>query len=87
MASRRIPADKFAGVKTPIQAHFAKHDDWATVAGAEAIKAAVEKGGGSMELYAYDGGHAFMREHSERYHEASAKLAWERTLAFLKKHL
>jgi carboxymethylenebutenolidase len=84
----QIPAEKFASVKTPILAHFAKKDDWATPAGAEAIKAAIEKGGGSMELHTYDGGHAFMRNtDATKYHEASAKLAWERTIAFLKKHL
>ena len=31
--------------------------------------------------------HGFYNNSTPRYHEASAKLAWERTIAFFKKHL
>jgi carboxymethylenebutenolidase len=81
-----IPNEAFAKVKTPILAHFAKHDEWATVAGAEGIKKAVESGGGSMELHVYDANHAFMRPGGPNFSENNAKTAWERTIAFLKKH-
>ena len=45
--------------------------------------------GKPFELHVYEeAGHAFMRSTDKsKYHEASAKLAWERTTAFLKKHL
>ena len=41
-----------------------------------------------MELFVYDAGHAFMRETDpSKYDPTSAKLAWERSLDFLRKQL
>jgi carboxymethylenebutenolidase len=41
-----------------------------------------------FEMYRYEAKHAFMNEmRPEVYEEASAKLAWDRTLSFLKKAL
>ena len=71
-------------VDAPIQAHFARHDDWATVAGAEAIEAAVTT---PMDLHTYDAQHAFCNEaRPEVYDAAACKLAWDRTLAFVRAH-
>jgi carboxymethylenebutenolidase len=72
----------------PILAHFAKRDDWATVGGAEEIKRAIDAAGKTtMELHVYDAGHAFMRDSdAAAYDETSAKLAFGRTLAFLRQH-
>lgn len=82
------PLDEFAKVKTPIQAHFAKRDDWAKPEKAEQIQAKVKSGGGHMDFFVYDAGHAFMRDGDPSHYDADAsKLAWERTLEFLKKHL
>jgi carboxymethylenebutenolidase len=82
------PLDEFVKVKTPIQAHFAKVDDWAKASVAEQIQAKVTSGGGSMDLFVYDAGHAFMRDGDPSHYDAdAAKLAWDRTLEFLKKHL
>ena len=84
------PADKvdYAKVTAPVLAHFAKVDPWATVEKAEGIKAQIEATGHSMQLEIYDAGHAFMNDaRPEAYDEKSAKLAWQRTVDFLKKHL
>jgi carboxymethylenebutenolidase len=84
------PAEKvdYAKVTAPILAHFAKVDQWATVERAEAIKAQVEATGHTMQLEVYDAGHAFVNDtRPEAYDEKSAKLAWQRTVDFLKKHL
>lgn len=40
-----------------------------------------------MELFTYPADHAFNRDVGEQYDEASAKLAYQRTLAFFDKHL
>lgn len=79
----------FARVTAPILAHFAGHDDWASPDKARKIQKDLQALGKSMELHVYDGaGHAFMRQTDPaKYHEASAKLAWERTFAFLAQHL
>jgi carboxymethylenebutenolidase len=78
----------FTKMKAPILAHFAKADQWATVAKAEEIKKGVEGKGGSMRLEVYDAEHAFVNDtRPEVYAPEAAKLAWERTLAFLHQHL
>src|SRR5713101_1469577 len=44
--------------------------------------------GAQYEMHMYPGTqHGFHNNSTPRYHEASAKLAWERTIAFFKKHL
>jgi carboxymethylenebutenolidase len=80
-----LPGDlPWGQVDAPIQAHFATHDDWATVAGAQKIKDAVKV---PMELHVYDAQHAFCNERRpEVYNAEAAKLAWDRTLAFLRSH-
>jgi carboxymethylenebutenolidase len=83
-----VPVDEFAKVRVPIQAHFAKKDDWAKASVAEEIQRKVRSGGGQMDLYVYDAGHAFMRATDPQVHDpAHAKIAWERAIEFLKKHL
>ena len=84
------PADKvdYAKVTAPVMAHFAKQDDWATVAKAEDIKKQLDARKHPMELHAYDAQHAFCNDtRPEVYDEKNAKLAWERSVAFLNKHL
>jgi carboxymethylenebutenolidase len=83
-----FPMEEYAKIKAPVLAHFAKTDDWAKASTAEEIQKAINGAGGSMELHVYDAGHAFMRAGDPAvYDEASAAVAWDRTIAFLKKHL
>jgi carboxymethylenebutenolidase len=84
------PADKvdYTKVTAPILAHFAKNDEWATVAKAEAIKKELDAQGKPMRLETYDAGHAFVNDtRPEAFDEKSAKLAWQRSIDFLKKNL
>ncbi len=84
------PAEKvdYGKVTAPVLAHFAKKDEWATVAKAEAIKKELDATGKSMILEVYDAGHAFMNDtRPEAYDDKSAKLAWQRSIDFLKKNL
>lgn len=80
-----LPGDlDWSKIDAPIQAHFAQHDDWATVAGAEKIKAAVKV---PMELHVYDAQHAFANDRRpEVYNADAAQQAWGRTVAFIRKH-
>jgi carboxymethylenebutenolidase len=83
-----LPAEAFAGVQVPIQAHFAKNDEWAKSSIAEQIRARVAEGGGAMQLFVYDVGHAFMREtDASVYSPEQARVAWGRAIDFLKQHL
>jgi len=53
-----------------------------------AFEAALKASGVEHEMHRYPGTqHGFHNNSTPRYHEASAKLAWERTIAFFKKHL
>ena len=84
----QIPVEDFARVRTPIQGHFAKHDDWAKASVAEQIQKTVRSGGGHMDLFVYDAGHAFMRSTDpSKYAPEAAKLAWERATEFLRINL
>ena len=80
-----LPGDlDWTKIDAPVQAHFAKHDDWATIAGAEKIKAAVRV---PMELHVYDAQHAFCNDkRPEVYNAECAALAWKRTVEFLRQH-
>jgi len=71
-------------IDAPVQAHFASHDDWATVAGAQNIKDAVKV---AMELHVYDAQHAFANDRRpEVYHPEAARQSWDRALAFVRAH-
>lgn len=71
-------------IDAPIQAHFAKHDDWAKVELIEKVKAAVTV---EMDLHVYDAQHAFCNDRRpEVYDEAAASQAWERTVTFVGTH-
>lgn len=80
-----LPGDlDWSKIDIPVQAHFAKHDEWATVAGAEKIKAAVKV---PMELHVYDAQHAFCNDRRPEVHDAAcAKQAWDKTVAFVRAH-
>jgi carboxymethylenebutenolidase len=78
----------YSKVRAPIQAHFAERDEWATLAAGEKIREQVQSHGGSMELCTYDADHAFVNDTRPEVHNPeAAKLAWERSLAFLHRHL
>ena len=48
---------------------------------------AIKKKHPQMEVYTYPAGHGFNCDERGSFHEPSAKLAWDRTLAFLAKNL
>jgi carboxymethylenebutenolidase len=70
--------------RCPVMLHFGAND---THIGPEQIEA-VRKAHPEVEIFVYEGAeHAFNRDVHPSYHPASAKLARERTLAFLKQHI
>lgn len=84
------PEDVASGkdVKVPLQCHFAAHDDWVTPARADAFEQQLRAAGKTYELYRYPGHHAFMNSDRKEVHDAAAaEQAWERCLAFFRKHL
>jgi carboxymethylenebutenolidase len=79
------PSADWSRVDAPIQAHFAQHDDWATVAGAEEVKKALAKYKRQMELHVYDAKHAFCNDRRpDVFSPDAAAVAWERAVGFVR---
>ncbi|MFO1333363.1 MAG: dienelactone hydrolase family protein [Rubrivivax sp.] len=76
-----------ARIKAAVQIHNAGEDAWVD-AGAPAYEAALKAAGVRFEAYRYPGTlHGFHNDTTPRYDAAAAKLAWQRALAFLHRHL
>ena len=75
-------------IKAAVQLHYGGLDERVN-AGIPAYEAALKENKINYELYIYDGvNHAFHNDTSAaRYNEAAAKLAWERTVEFWRKHV
>jgi carboxymethylenebutenolidase len=74
-------------IKAPLLIHYAETDQrlnemW------PAFEAALKAAGVPHQMHIYPGTqHGFHNNSTPRYHEASAKLAWDRTIAFFRKNL
>jgi len=81
-------AEEVNKIKAAVQLHYGGLDERIN-AGIPAYEQALKNAGVVYELYVYEGvNHAFHNDTSAaRYNEAAAKLAWQRTLDFYKKHL
>ncbi len=74
-------------ITAPIQFHYAGNDQRINE-GIAAYEAALTESKKPFESYMYEEKqHGFHNDTTPRYDADSAKLAWERTLAFFKKHL
>lgn len=75
-------------IKAAVQLHYAALDEGVN-AGIATYEQALKDNKIEYELYMYEGAnHAFHNDTAPtRYNEAAAKLAWQRTLDFWKKHL
>ena len=76
-----------AKISAPMLLHFAENDNrinkrW------PAYEAALEAKGVDYQAFSYPGTrHGFHNNSTQRYNEAAANLAWERTIKFFKQHL
>ena len=74
-------------IKAPLLIHYAENDERINAMW-PAYEAALKAGRVSFEMHRYPGTqHGFHNNSTPRYVEAAAKLSWERTVAFFKKHL
>ena len=69
--------------KRPVQYHFGAKDPYIPPADIEKIRAADSNG----EFHVYPADHGFNCDERASYHNPSAALAWERTIAFLDKNM
>ncbi|TYR30600.1 dienelactone hydrolase family protein [Mesorhizobium microcysteis] len=84
---RQAPVEEVPRINAPLLLHFAEND--ANVnAGWPAYEAALQEQGKTYEAHIYPGtNHGFHNDSTPRYDEEAAKLAWERTLEWFRRHL
>ena len=76
-----------ARIKAPLLIHYAALDERIN-AGWPAFETALKANNVKYQMYMYPGAnHGFHNDTTPRYDEAAAKLAWSRTLAFLRKNV
>jgi carboxymethylenebutenolidase len=77
-----------ARLRVPVLAHFAERDTSVKVADARALVDKIAAAGGTIEAHFYPADHAFFNDTRPTvFDKASAAVAWERTLDFLRRHL
>lgn len=79
----------FARSRAAFLGHFAPGDEWEPDEGVAALEAAIRAAGKEVTFHRYPGaGHWFFEaDRPDAYDPAAADLAWERTVAHLRKHL
>lgn len=81
------PAADVAKIKAPLLIQYAGNDQRIGAMWPD-FEAALKANGVSYEMHMYEGvNHGFHNNSTPRYNEAAADLAWNRTIAFFKKHL
>ncbi len=82
-------APDFSRATASYSGHFGEVDEWEPREGVDEMRAAIESAGRPVTFYFYEGaGHWFMEpDRPDAYKPEAARLAWERTLAFLREQL
>jgi carboxymethylenebutenolidase len=84
---RQAGVDDVPKISAPLMFHYAGNDERIN-AGIAAYGAALKTNNKVHESFMYEGKqHGFHNDTTPRYDEASAKLAWTRTLEWFNKHL
>jgi carboxymethylenebutenolidase len=80
-------AEQLKPLKGPVLGHFGNRDTYITPAMVDGFEANLKADGKKAKIYRYDANHAFANPTGQNYHAADARLAWDRTVAFLKSNL
>lgn len=74
-------------LKAPVLGIFAEKDGWITPEVAHTFEKTLTAQGNEVEIHIYNADHGFANPSSPRFDNASARSAWEKTLAFFRKNL
>ena len=81
------PTEEVGNIHAPLLIHYAENDNFVNRSRA-GYEAALQEHGKNYRMLTYPGTrHGFHNDSTPRYDQASADLAWERTVAFFKEHL
>ena len=77
----------FSASRADYLGHFAELDEYETQANVDSLETSLRRAGRPVTFYRYRGtGHWFFEpDRAEAYNPAAASLAWDRTMAFLKR--
>jgi carboxymethylenebutenolidase len=77
----------FSNSSSDYLGHFAEKDEFEPLSGVDELKESLKRAGRQVIFHIYPGtGHWFFEpDRTQAYNQAAADLAWERTLAFLKR--
>ena len=77
----------FSNSRAAYLGHFAEKDEFEPQSNIDNLEVSLRRAGRPVTFYRYTGtGHWFFEpDRSEAYNQAAASLAWDRTLAFLKR--
>ena len=82
--------DDYTGLQATVMAHFGEQDEFVPISQADELAAKIKAGTGQEpQIHRYPAGHAFLNDENllGTYDRDQAKLAWDRTVAFLRQHL
>ena len=79
--------DDFSSSRAAYLGHFAENDEFEPQSNVDSLEESLKRAGRPVTFYRYSGtGHWFFEpDRSQAYNQAAASLAWDRTLAFLKR--
>ncbi len=79
--------DDFNGSKAAYLGHFAENDPYEPQSNVDSLEETLQRAGRPVTFYRYSGtGHWFFEpDRTEAYNQPTASLAWDRTLAFLRR--
>ncbi|HYO89096.1 MAG TPA: dienelactone hydrolase family protein [Candidatus Limnocylindrales bacterium] len=79
--------DEFSHSRASYLGHFAEHDPYVSASDVDELEDTLKRAGRPVTFYRYGGTqHWFFEpDRTDAYDEAAASLAWERTLAFLRR--
>ncbi len=84
---RAAATEDVAKIQAPLMIQYAENDPRVN-ASREEYRKALEENKKDFVMYTYEGTrHGFHNNSTPRYNEEQAKIAWERTMSFFKKHL
>jgi carboxymethylenebutenolidase len=88
-ANRKLdPIDVATTITVPVQGHYAEQDPEIQLTQLNAFETTLKKNNGDDQIFVYSGAsHGFFAYTQPTYNTEAAKVAWQRTVAFLKQHL
>jgi carboxymethylenebutenolidase len=83
-----VSGPSLSKASVPVLGHFAEEDPYETNEGVQAFEGALREAGRNVAIHRYPGtGHWFAEPSKDAYRPEAAKLAFERTVTFLREHL